>query len=241
MDVGADFPADTQSTEPVQKCEGRHFDDPAILAEAALVRGAAPGGDERADAQLKDLAGVDVVVVTAVGVEGVRALTGSSPLAADGRYGVDQEPWLPRQPVTPRWNCFSAQGRWRPLHMGLEPAAHRADSSRRGGRGHRSTSTSRVSRLCPGASPWCSAFRPPLTRAPAAVRSGHRPRADTPARWWSRPRCPSDALCTNRWGRCPGETHLGSSQGAEKSSSSAQPGQIRSRLDTFINVGREQA
>jgi hypothetical protein len=34
------------------------------------------------------------VVVTAVGVEDLGALTGSSALAADGRYGVDQEPWL---------------------------------------------------------------------------------------------------------------------------------------------------
>jgi hypothetical protein len=62
VDVGADFPADTQSAEPAQKCEGR-FDDPAVLAQAASVLGAAPG-DERADAQLTDLA-VDVVVVTA--------------------------------------------------------------------------------------------------------------------------------------------------------------------------------
>jgi hypothetical protein len=92
VDVAADFPADTQSAEPVQKCEGR-FDDPAVLAQAASVPGAAPG-DERADAQLTDLAAVDVVVVTAVGVEDLGALTGSSALAADGRYGVDQEPWL---------------------------------------------------------------------------------------------------------------------------------------------------
>lgn len=73
MDVGADFPADTQSAEPAQKREGR-FDDPAVLAQAASVLGAAPG-DERADAQLTDLAAVDVVVVTAVGVEDVGALT----------------------------------------------------------------------------------------------------------------------------------------------------------------------
>lgn len=33
---------------------------------------------------------VEVVVITAVGVEDVGALTGSSALAADGRYGVDQ-------------------------------------------------------------------------------------------------------------------------------------------------------
>jgi hypothetical protein len=53
------------------------------------VLGAAPG-DERADAQLTGLAAVDVVVVTAVGVGDAGALTGSSALAADGRYGVDQ-------------------------------------------------------------------------------------------------------------------------------------------------------
>lgn len=88
-----DFPADTQSAEPAQKCEGR-FDDPAVLAQAASVLGAR-SGDKRADAQLTDLAAVDVVVVAAVGVEDVGALTGSSAaLAADGRYGVDQEPWL---------------------------------------------------------------------------------------------------------------------------------------------------
>ncbi|WP_416983945.1 hypothetical protein [Streptomyces sp. T028] len=92
MDVGADFPADTQSAQPAQKCEGR-FDDPAVLARAASVPGAAPV-DERADAQLTDLAAVDGVVVTAVGVEDVGALTGSSVFAADGRYGVDHEPWL---------------------------------------------------------------------------------------------------------------------------------------------------
>jgi hypothetical protein len=88
VDAGADFPADTQSAESAQKCEGR-VDDPAVLVQTASVLGAAPG-DERADAQLTDLATVDVVVVTAVGVEDVGALTGSSPLAADGRYGVDQ-------------------------------------------------------------------------------------------------------------------------------------------------------
>jgi hypothetical protein len=53
------------------------------------VLGAAPG-DERADTQLTDLAAVDVLVVTAVGVEDVGALTGASALAADGQYGVDQ-------------------------------------------------------------------------------------------------------------------------------------------------------
>lgn len=31
----------------------------------------------------------------------------------------------------------------------------------------------------------------PLARAPAVGRSGHRPRADGLARWWSPPRCPS--------------------------------------------------
>ncbi|MFJ4535384.1 hypothetical protein ACIP39_05365 [Streptomyces tibetensis] len=92
MEVGEDFPADRQSAEPARKREGR-FDDPAVLARAASVPGAAPG-DERADAQLTDLAAVDVVVVTAVGVEDIGALTGSSALAADGRYSVDQEPWL---------------------------------------------------------------------------------------------------------------------------------------------------
>jgi hypothetical protein len=88
VDAGADFPADAQSAESAKKCEGR-VDDPAVLVQTASVLGAAPG-DERADAQLTDLATVDVVVVTAVGVEDVGALTGSSPLAADGRYGVDQ-------------------------------------------------------------------------------------------------------------------------------------------------------
>lgn len=76
VDVGADFPADTQSAEPAQKCEGR-FDDPAVLAQAASVPGAAPG-DERTDDQLTDLTAVDVVIVTAVGVEDVGVLTGSS-------------------------------------------------------------------------------------------------------------------------------------------------------------------
>lgn len=85
MDVGADFPADTQSAEPAQNCEGR-FDDPAVLAQAASVLRAAPG-HERADAQLTDLAALDVVLVTAVGAGDVGALTGSSALAADGRYG----------------------------------------------------------------------------------------------------------------------------------------------------------
>lgn len=80
MDTGADFPTDTQSAEPAQKCEGR-FDDPAVLAQTASVLGAAPG-DERADARLTDLAAVDVVVVTAVGVEDVRAMPGSSALVA---------------------------------------------------------------------------------------------------------------------------------------------------------------
>jgi hypothetical protein len=54
-----------------QRIEGC-FDDPAVLAQAASVLGAAPG-DERTDAQLTDLAAVDVVVVTAVGVEDVGA------------------------------------------------------------------------------------------------------------------------------------------------------------------------
>lgn len=88
MDVGADFPADTQPAKPAQKCEAR-FDDPAVLAQVASVLDAAPG-DEWADAQFTDLAVVDVVVVTAVGVGDVGALTGSSALAADGRYGGDQ-------------------------------------------------------------------------------------------------------------------------------------------------------
>lgn len=88
MDVSADFPADTQPAEPAQKREGP-FDDPTVLAQAASVLGAAPG-NERADAQLTDLAAVDVVVVTAVGVADVGALTRMSALAAGGRYGVDQ-------------------------------------------------------------------------------------------------------------------------------------------------------
>jgi hypothetical protein len=60
VDVGADLSADAQSAEPVQEGEGC-FHDPAVLSQAAAVLGAT-AGDERADAQLADLAAVDVVV-----------------------------------------------------------------------------------------------------------------------------------------------------------------------------------
>lgn len=89
MDVVPYLPADSQSAEPAQKCEGR-FDDPAVPAQTASVPGATPG-DERADAdaeaQLTDLAAVDVVVVTAVGIEDVGALTGYPLDSLLGRVG----------------------------------------------------------------------------------------------------------------------------------------------------------
>src|SRR2546429_220151 len=88
VDVVADLPADAQPPEPVQQRD-RLLDHPAVGAQAGAVLRAA-AGDHRGDALAADLPAVLVVIVAAVGVEGIRALPGPSAAAADWRDGLEQ-------------------------------------------------------------------------------------------------------------------------------------------------------
>lgn len=88
MDVVADLPADAQSAEPVEQCKAL-LDHPAVHAQSGTVLDATLR-DDRGDSQGPYLLAVLVVVVTAVGVERDRSLSGPSAPAAYGRDGLDQ-------------------------------------------------------------------------------------------------------------------------------------------------------
>lgn len=62
--------------------------DPADAGMVQPLPCSVPPGGERADAQLTDLAALDVVVVTAVGVEDVGALTGEPQHGPQQRQAV---------------------------------------------------------------------------------------------------------------------------------------------------------
>lgn len=88
MEVGAYLVADPQAFELVQPGEGP-LDDPACLAQAGAVRGAATG-DLRCDPTSSDKAAVLVEVVAAVGEESPGPVAGPASEAADARNGVQQ-------------------------------------------------------------------------------------------------------------------------------------------------------
>jgi len=73
--------------EPVQQRDGL-FHDPPVGAQPGAVPGAA-AGDHGRDALLAP-ACVLVVVITAVGIDGIRALARPTAAAADRRDGLDQ-------------------------------------------------------------------------------------------------------------------------------------------------------
>jgi hypothetical protein len=112
VDVGADFPADAQTSEGVQQGEGL-LNDVALFAQAGAVFGAA-AGDQRTDLQLADEAAVLVVVVASIGEDGIGTLAGAVALAADLGNGVQQRQELRdiacgcRRSGSPRAGC-----RWR--------------------------------------------------------------------------------------------------------------------------------
>lgn len=88
MDVGSAFPADAQSFEAMEPGEGA-LDDPSIDAQAAAVGGAA-SGDGRDDPAGPDLISLDVVVVAAVGEDGLGLAAWPASSSPDGRDGVEQ-------------------------------------------------------------------------------------------------------------------------------------------------------
>jgi hypothetical protein len=88
VDVVADLPADAQPAEPVQQGDGL-LHDPAVGAQARAVLGGA-AGDDRGDPGGLDLLAVFIVVVAAVGVDGIRAAPRPSAAPAHGRDGLDE-------------------------------------------------------------------------------------------------------------------------------------------------------
>src|SRR6185312_1002898 len=88
VDVVADLPADAQPAEPVQQGDGL-LHDPAVDAQARAVLGGA-AGDDRGDPGGLDLLAVFIVVVAAVGVDGIRAAPRPSAAPAHGRDGLDE-------------------------------------------------------------------------------------------------------------------------------------------------------
>lgn len=88
VDVGSPFPADPQPPEAVQP-RRTALDHPAVGAQPGAVSYSAPG-DRGHDAAFADLVAVDVVVVAAVGEQGVWPAAGPADATADRRDGVDQ-------------------------------------------------------------------------------------------------------------------------------------------------------
>src|SRR3954470_704847 len=92
VQLGPAFPAQPEAAKEVQPGEGS-LDDPAQLAQARAVLGAAPG-DDRLDAALAELATVLVVVIATVGDELLGALARAAWLATDGADAVDERQQL---------------------------------------------------------------------------------------------------------------------------------------------------
>ena len=88
MDVVADFPADAQTAEPVQKCDGL-LHHPAVNAEARAVFDTSLG-EMGGDALVADLLAVEVVVVGPVGVQALGASAWPAAFAPNGWDGLDQ-------------------------------------------------------------------------------------------------------------------------------------------------------
>jgi hypothetical protein len=88
VDVGSAFPAGAEPFVAVEPGE-RPLDDPPVDAQAAAVRCAA-AGDGRHDAAGSDLVAVDVMVVAAVGEDGLRLAARPPRPAPDGRDGIEQ-------------------------------------------------------------------------------------------------------------------------------------------------------
>ena len=92
VDVVASFPADPQSSETVQPGD-RALYYPAENAQAGAVFDAS-FGDDRADAAVPEQAAVLVVVVGAVGEQGIGSASGSADDACHGRNLVQQRQQL---------------------------------------------------------------------------------------------------------------------------------------------------
>lgn len=88
MDVGAPFPSDAESFEAVEPGE-RALNDPSVDTQAAAV-GCATSSDGGDDPAGPDLVTVDVVVVAAVGEEGLWFASWPAGPAPDGRDGVEE-------------------------------------------------------------------------------------------------------------------------------------------------------
>lgn len=92
MDLGAAVVADEQPFELVEVREGA-LDDPSHATEAGALLGLA-ARDLGVDAQLAELPTVLVVVVAAVGGDGVRSVSRPAALAAHAWYPFDQRDQL---------------------------------------------------------------------------------------------------------------------------------------------------
>jgi len=88
VDVVASLPADPQPTEAVQPGD-RSLDHPPENTQARAVFHAS-FGDDRADAALPQEPAVLVVVVTAIGEQGVGSASGPADDARHGRNPVQQ-------------------------------------------------------------------------------------------------------------------------------------------------------
>ena len=87
MDVGAALAADRQAPEAGRPSQGS-FDDPAVAAEAIGALDAA-AGDARRDRPLATFGSAAAVVAGLVGVEPLRAATGSAPAVPHARDDVE--------------------------------------------------------------------------------------------------------------------------------------------------------
>jgi hypothetical protein len=92
VDVGSAFVADEQSFEVVEPGEGA-LDDPAVVSEARAVLGLA-ARDHGLDPARADEAAVLVVVVAAVGAQGIRSTARSATAATHCRDRVEQRDQL---------------------------------------------------------------------------------------------------------------------------------------------------